>query len=159
GPEVAAVAPPAPAPWIPGPLPLEKPAAPAAEGLIWRGEPASEEAMLDAALAPYRSGDYPDAIRRLERFVGQHPRSAEGHFYLGVSLLFAGRNPEAAAALERAKALAGKTLAREAAWYLALAWQRQGLIGPALAELRRLCDEPGEHQSAACEALREPPRR
>jgi TolA-binding protein len=142
-------------------FPLEKPPVklPAESALIWRGQSGTEKekllADLGAALAFYRKDDYDTAARYLEQFTRQYPDSAEGHFYLGISLIFRERNTEAASALENAKRLAAGPLARDARWYLGLAYQREGKTALALAEWQELCANGGEYQSKACSAAQQ----
>jgi hypothetical protein len=96
-----------------------------------------------------------EAARRLTEVTRNHPRSAAAHLYLGVSLLFLQRNPEARTALGVAERLAAKEpgLAAEASWYLALASLRAGERDAALARLASLCN--GGEQARACAGLKE----
>ncbi|MBI3694578.1 MAG: hypothetical protein HY238_07025 [Acidobacteria bacterium] len=120
---------PRPAPAPPAPATragLEKPAVnlPVASALVWRGageEPQKLIQELNEALEPYRVDQYEESVRRLAAFAVRHPKSAEAHFYLGVSLLFLDRKAEAAVALEKAKERAEGPLAAQAAKYLELA--------------------------------------
>ena len=139
---------------------LEKPAIPARGGtdLVWRGSPDSGEAEdLARALEPYRTNDFPEAARRLRAFVSRHPLSASGHFYLGVSELLRAAGADAVTALENAERLA-KTdadLARETAWYLALAYRQTGQRESAAAKLDALCRGRSVRAGQACAGLSE----
>jgi hypothetical protein len=139
---------------------LEKPwtQAPAETGLVWRGSPQPEEAgVLARALEPYDANDFVEAARRLQEVVSRYPQSAAGHFYLGVSELFLGRDAAGAIALEHAERLAkgNAELAREARWYLALAYQRMGQTARAASLLDALCKAPSLRAAQACAGLRE----
>jgi TolA-binding protein len=136
---------------------LEKAAmlAPASTDLLWRG--ATDSGDLTHALEPYRADDFAEAARRLTTLVSRYPQSAAGHFYLGVSELFLGRDADAATALERAEQLAKDhaDLAREARWYLALAYRRLGQDARAAGQLDTLCRADGPRAAQACAGLRE----
>lgn len=146
---------PAPAERTSSPLRLTKPPIQLpATALLFRGggEAAGENALLEG-MAAFRRDDYATAARLLRRAAKQEPRVAEAHFYLGVSLLFLERNSEAAAALESAEAIAEGELAREAAWYLAIALHARGDRQAAARSLEKLCRMPGARHEEACRAL------
>ena len=124
-----------------------------ASALVFRGEEA-EDPLL-AAMGAFRKDDYADAARRLRQVAQEQPETAEAHFYLGVSLLFLDRDREALGALERAHKLAEGPLAREAAWYLAVAHWRLGGREAAARTLEPLCRAAGAHQQEACGILSE----
>ena len=126
--------------------------------LVMRG--ASENRQADVAgliraLEPYQAGDYTEAIKRLEPLAQKYPRAAEVPFYLGVSLLFEGKNSEAAKNLERAETLSTGQLAGASRWYLAIANIRSGRPDEAVVPLQGLCDAPGEYHARACSGLKE----
>ena len=145
-------------PNVPSVFKLEKPSmpAPAPTDLVWRGA-GSGEADLARALEPFASDDFAEAARRLRALVERYPQSAAGHFYLGVSELFLARDPDAATALETAQRLAKDSadLAREATWYLAVAYRRTGQIERAAATLDALCRGQNTRAAQACAGLRE----
>lgn len=139
---------------------LEKPAIPARTGteLVWRGSPDSGAAEdLTRALEPYRTDDFAEAARRLTALVSRHPQSASGHFYLGVIELFLAANADAVSALENAERLAkdDPDLAREAAWYLALAYRQTGQRERAAGKLDALCRGRSARAGQACAGLSE----
>ena len=139
---------------------LEKPAIPVRAGtdLVWRGSPDSVEAGdLARALEPYRTNDFGEAARRLSAFVSRHPQSASGHFYLGVSELFRAADAGAVTALENSERLAkdDADLARETAWYLALAYRRTGQRDRAAGQLDALCQGGTVRAGQACAGLSE----
>jgi predicted Zn-dependent protease len=140
-------------------LVLEKPPVtmPLAAVLIWRSESRTAQdqylAALGNALTAYRADDFAQAARRLQVLARDHP-TAEVRFYLGVCRIFLGHEDLAIAELGQARKLAQPALAREATWYLAVAYERAGRPDAAAAELATLCGEEGERQAKACEALR-----
>jgi cytochrome c-type biogenesis protein CcmH/NrfG len=147
-------------PDVPSIFQLEKPAIPARTGtdLVWRGSPDSGAAEdLSRALEPYRADDFAEAARRLRALVSRYPASASGHFHLGVSELFLAADAEAIIALENAERLAkdDAEMARETAWYLALAYRRTGQRERAAAKLDALCRAGSARAGQACGGLRE----
>lgn len=139
-------------------LPLEKPAVtvPLGDALLWRSQSrAGQDKFMEDlgnALAPYRENDFAEAARRLDILVRTRP-TPEVQFYLGVCRLFLGQNDLAVGDLLQARQKAQAAVRQDAAWYLAVAYQRVGQLESALAELRTLCGEKGEHQVRACDAL------
>jgi hypothetical protein len=86
---------------------LEPPAVPlpTVQQLLDRGETREPQAFLgemEAALVPFRAGNYGAAADGLEKLTHKWPASPEAHFYLGASLLLAGRGHSAEAPLVRA---------------------------------------------------------
>ncbi len=143
---------------------LEKPAIHPRAGtdLVWRGSPDSEAGQdLTRALEPYQTRDFAEAARRLRAFLGRHPQSASGHFYLGVSELFLAADADAVTALENAERLAkdDADLAGETAWYLALAYRRTGQHERAAGKLDPLCRGRTARSGQACAGLDELSRR
>jgi len=126
--------------------------------LVMRGASENRQAYIAGlvrALDRYQAGDYTEAIKRLEPLAQKYPRAAEVPFYLGVSLLFEGRDSEAAKNLERAETLATGWLAGASRWYLAIADIRSGRPEEAVVPLQGLCDAPGEYHARACAGLKE----
>jgi len=74
-----------------------------------------------------------------------------------VSELFLDRSADAASALENAERLAREDadLAREAKWYLALAYRRLGQDARAADQLDALCKAGVPRSEQACAGLRE----
>lgn len=145
-------------------LPLEKPAVKVSlpDALVFRSEPSNQAKLMEdlrKALEPYKADNFGDAAQRLELFTKQYPRSIEGRFYLGVSLVFLSRPADAAAELEKAKELNVASFARDVSWYLSIAYQRAGQDARSIIELQPLCAEPGNYQSQACETLKKTPKR
>jgi cytochrome c-type biogenesis protein CcmH/NrfG len=139
---------------------LEKPAISARTDtdLVWRGAPdfgVTED--LTRALEPYLTDDFAEAARRLRSLVSRYPQSASGHFHLGVSALFLAADAEAVAALESAEKLANDDaeMARETAWYLALAYRRTGQRERAAGKLDALCRSRSARAGQACAGLSE----
>jgi hypothetical protein len=148
-------APPAVAPvvalWTVTPAPVRVPLSSLGATRSSEGE-ASDGMALVAALSPYQSGDYADAVVQLLQVVKDFPASGEAHFYLGVSQLMNGHPDAAVASLGRASQLLPVARQPEAEWYRATAEQRVGLIEPARARLRALCGRTGSYQAQACTA-------
>jgi hypothetical protein len=132
---------------------------PASALLLWRGTnpaaPPAETRELVAALTPYGKDDFRQAAILLAPVSQRHPRSFEAAFYQGVSLLLLERPAEAAAPLERARALGDGPQKNEASWYLALARLRTGSIRQARPLLEEACTGGGAHAGSACGALRQ----
>jgi hypothetical protein len=116
------------------------------------GESAPAGAGLIEALGLYQAGDYARAIERLSEWVRVSPSSGDGHFYLGVSQLLAGRPSDAIAPLTAARTLLPAARWREADWYLATAQQRSGDHGGARTRLEPLCRVDGPYRTNACSA-------
>ena len=115
-----------------------------------------ERPALEQALAPFRSNDYALAAQLLASFVQRYPRNATGHFFLGVSELFLGRDATAVRALESAEQLVPGTdtpFARQTSWYLALAYVRTGRPWNARVRLEALCNGRAEFTRRACDGL------
>lgn len=143
-----------------GVLRLEKPPVmlPAAALLVWRGASDAGNTpgrSLRAALVPYEADRYGEAAEGLESLAKKYPALAEAHFYLGICRLFVGRNADAAASLKVAHNLAHAALADDAAWYLALAYHRNGRDGDARPLLEKLCSATGKNSGKACSGLKE----
>jgi TolA-binding protein len=125
--------------------------------LVWRGEetnaPDPYPAALAKALEPYRANNYASAIDALQDVAAKFPRRAEGHFYLGVSLLLAGRDGEALTQLEAARSSGDSPIAPEIDWYRAAALRNLGRNQEAEPSLQSLCSAEGIHQKEACSVL------
>jgi hypothetical protein len=132
--------------------------------LVWRGEANVTVAELSFALEPYRANDFASASDRLRELTTRFPADPRLQFYFGVTRLLTaesirnssarGTYAEAVAALEiaDARAAADLELAREATWYLALAYERLGDDQRAAEKLRELCRSPGPGAERACAA-------
>jgi len=121
-------------------------------GLVWRGTGDQRTFMNDLAeaLVPYRDGQYAAAVDRLEGVARKYQDMAEPHFYLGVSRLLAGRAADAVSPLQRAQELAEDGLRDNAAWYLAVAYERAGQPQRAREQLHALCTGSGANKDRAC---------
>jgi predicted Zn-dependent protease len=71
-------------------------------GEILKGVPGHPMAMLVTGIAQRSLGDLPAALETLRGLAATQPRSAATHFEYGQTLLEAGQNPEAVAAIRRA---------------------------------------------------------
>ena len=105
---------------------------------------------FDEAIGPWQAGNYADAALRLEVLARRFPDDADAHFYLGTAWLLAGVTPDAVAPLRRAVALAPRSLAAEASWYLGLALHDLGRHDDARRAFAEACR--GRHPHA-CRAL------
>lgn len=121
----------------------------------------AEQIDLLEPLAAYLAGNYDEAANRFATVVSRHPRSTAGHFYLGMSELLRGRETSAIPSLETASQLAAPRSeeAHNAAWYLALAFQRTRQPDRATARLTSLCETGGPWAPRACAALGAQPTR
>ncbi len=110
--------------------------------LAWRSPGGTANEFL-AAIAPavnaYRAGQYGDAENEFAKLRSRFPGSVEVPFYQGVSQLFLGKNPEAAASLESAARLSDDSFAADVSWYLAIACQRAGRPAEAREKFAALC--------------------
>jgi hypothetical protein len=131
---------------------------PAASVLIYRGNGDGNQAFLKdlaAALEPYRTDDYAEAVRRLKVLLPKYPDAAEPAYYLGVSQLSLDQNDSAIESLQTARARAGDTLRDDISWYLALAFNNGGKVAEARREVENLCMRAGEYKDRACAAVDE----
>jgi predicted Zn-dependent protease len=71
-------------------------------GEILKGVPGHPMAVLVTGIAQRSLGDLPAALETLRGLAATQPRSAATHFEYGQTLLEAGQNPEAVAAVRRA---------------------------------------------------------
>jgi hypothetical protein len=127
-------------------------------GLTPRGESAEDrKRFIDAlgeALTPYRTGNFAEAARRLERLSETYSERVEPSFYAGVSYLLSQRPAEAVIALERARAHAPSEFLDEIDWQLGLAYVHAGQPTRARVPLQRVCGSTGRLRDRACEANR-----
>lgn len=131
---------------------------PASAALVWRGQedgsarPAND---LKKALFPYQSGNYQEAVKRLDGLRKKYPSMAEAPFYQGVSQLFLNQNDKAAVALNDAVKLGKPPLLTQARWYLAVADYRTGKIEQAKDLLQPECRAGSKDSPRACQAVKE----
>jgi TolA-binding protein len=125
-----------------------------AAALLLRGDATSGRFVDDIAnaLNAYRAGRYEEATRELAALQPRYPRSVEIPFYAGVSRLMLADAPAAVRALESARALNDDTVADEAAWYLAVAYERSGNADRARPLLGALCRGSSAYVARACAA-------
>jgi hypothetical protein len=131
---------------------------PASAAIVWRGQEdaaAKQIKALKQAMAPYESGDYAEAARRLQGLRKQYPDMAQASFYLGISQLFLNQNEDAARSLKDAVNITGSPVADDAQWYLALANHRLGKDGLAWSTLDALCKAGGKDSARACAGTKE----
>jgi Tetratricopeptide repeat len=105
---------------------------------------------FNTAMAAYQKNDYHAAIEQLETLDELQPDNpAEVKFYLGVSLLLAGRSPEAIRPLQAAAELSSGPSLESSRYYLALAYLKSDHLPQALAALDSVVAMNGERQFAA----------
>jgi tetratricopeptide (TPR) repeat protein len=124
-----------------------------AAALLLRGD-RTQNFVDDVAdgLNAYRAGDYEKAARALEALEPRYPKSVEILFYAGISRLMLNQAPAAVRALEAARALSDDTFADDAAWYLAVAYERAGDVDRSRALLAALCRGSSARAAHACAA-------
>jgi TolA-binding protein len=124
--------------------------------VVYRGRASDSAAFLkafDAAITPYRRGDYGEAAVRLAGLAARFPDAPEAPLYEGVALLSMGRASEAAERLARAESLAtGTEWAPDAEYYAARARLEAGRP-QGRATLERLCASSGPYRQASCDAI------
>ncbi|MBI4914339.1 MAG: tetratricopeptide repeat protein [Acidobacteria bacterium] len=142
-------------PWRDLPVEPAPFADPGPAGTVWRGDGAAvapdAAAELRMAMQPYGAGDYVEAARRLTGLLDAHPDLHEARFFLGVSLLLAGREGESAAQLDQVVKAGGASPPPEHRWYLALALLKAGRPGDALSQLDVIVRQGGAFASRAAE--------
>jgi thioredoxin-like negative regulator of GroEL len=105
---------------------------------------------FDRAMAAYEENDFAGAIEQLETLRELGPDdAAEVNFYLGVSLLLAGRSQEAARPLRQAAQSGDGSRREDSLYYLALAYLKNNQPDQAAAELDAVIAVGGERQFAA----------
>jgi hypothetical protein len=112
---------------------------------------------LTHALETFRRGEYAAAARSLAAVRARYPSRPHAAFYLGAALLMDGRSGDALKPLTESLQLATGNvwLTDEAAWYLAVAFERASRPDSAIEVLSTLCSRAGERRDAACEGLTE----
>jgi len=136
-------------------LPLDKPDVKLTPlALVLRGEGNAGRFADDIApgLNAYRAGDYTTAARELEALEPRYPKSVEIMFYLGVSRLFLDDAGAAVPALESARAMKDDAFKDDAAWYLAVAYERIGALDRSRTLLDDLCGGKSAFAARACSA-------
>jgi hypothetical protein len=117
---------------------------PALRGATDPGERDFREAMRF-----YRRGDYPAAIPRLRAGVAAEPARADRAFFLGVSLLLVGQDPEGVEQLRKVVALGDTPFLEEARIYIARGLLRAGDVPAARAELEAVVAMQGDREPEA----------
>ena len=113
-------------------------------GMRVRDAADSTALRIDSGMALFNAGRYEEAAGRLGHAAHDEPAAT---FYVGLSLLLAGRPADARAPLAAAAAHAETPYAAEARRYLAKAWLRSGRADSALAALGAA--EPGDRAAQA----------
>jgi hypothetical protein len=118
----------------------------------WRGAGGENQFLKDMtpALNAYRRDDYAQATREFSSLTAKYPKSVEVFFYLGVSQLFEKDAAGAVRSLETARQVAPEGFAQQTAWYLAVAYERDGRKEQFGSALRQICSAKGEFSARAC---------
>jgi hypothetical protein len=142
----APAAAPDPRPWREA-FPLEPLPAPAATGS------SAQDRQLQAALEPYRKGDYEAAASALDGFRLDHPDEPVSALYLGISRLFMDEVPNGLEILRGIPGSASAEVMAEAEWYGVVGIARLREPQAAEAEARAICARGGPAAARACAAL------
>jgi TolA-binding protein len=137
-------------------LALEKPAVKLTPlAATWRGASGENQFLKDMtpALNAYRRDDYAQAMREFSALTAKYPKSVEVFFYLGVSQLFDKDAAGAVRSLETARQIAPESFAKQTAWYLAMAYERDGRKEQFESALREICSSKGEFSERACKVV------
>lgn len=108
---------------------------------------------LNAALEPYRKGDYVAAATALDGFLLDHPGDPVATLYLGISRLFMDEPQNALEILRGMPGSASEQVMAESEWYAAVGAARLRDPSAAEAAARTLCDRTGPASARACAAL------
>jgi hypothetical protein len=150
-------------PPVPSVFVLDRPAIPPGEiDLTLRGELTAAEVDNRAALALDQAdtGDLEGALTALTALVRDHPPSRRTGLALGAAQLRAGRNAEAVATLDRARAIrTHPEFADEVDWFLSIALVRTGDRARARGLLEGVCQRAGARGARACAGVAEIDRR
>jgi TolA-binding protein len=121
----------------------------------WRGARGENQFLKDMtpALNAYRRDDYAQATREFSSLTAKYPESVEVFFYLGVSQLFEKDAAGAVRSFETAKRVAPESFAQQTAWYLAVAYERDGRKELFESALREICSTKGEFSARACKVV------
>jgi tetratricopeptide (TPR) repeat protein len=117
---------------------------PALRGATDPGERGFREAMR-----LYQRGEYAAAIPRLRAVAAAEPARADRAFFLGVSLLLVGQDPEGVEQLRKVVALGDTPFLEEARIYLARGLLRAGEVAAARAELEAVVAMQGDREPEA----------
>ena len=105
---------------------------------------------FQSAMAAYQQNDFTRAIEQLEILSELEPaNAAEVNFYLGVSLLLAGRSQEAISPLKQAAQSSNGQQRESRHYYLALAYLKRNEPQQATVELDSVIEMGSEYSAAA----------
>jgi len=147
----AAVNAPEPPPVDPEPYLAAFPLAPIEAPLIAGSSPAAR--ALNAALEPYRKGDYVAAASALDGVRLDHPDDATAALFLGISRLFMDEPQNALEILRPLEYGTPPEVAAEAAWYSLVGIARLRDPSGVEAEAKALCAKGGPTAARACTAV------
>jgi TolA-binding protein len=152
--QIARVTPPVPSVFV-----VDRPAIPPGDvDLTVRGDATkvSLPNQIAAALDKADAGDVTAASSELAAVVVKHPASRSAALALGAVQLRANQNADAAAILERARALSTEAaLTDEVDWFLGMALVRTGNRDRARTLLEGICKRGGARRVSACAGVAE----
>jgi|GEM_PF-753326 len=108
------------------------------------------EKAFNSAMEAYQRDDFETAVERLWTVNELQPANArEVNFYLGVSLMLVGRNPDAIMPLNQVVESGNGPLREKSRYYLALAYVKTGQIKEAVSEADAVIAYGGEYLAPA----------
>jgi hypothetical protein len=108
------------------------------------------EKVFNSAMEAYQHNDFETAIEQLWTVNELQPTNvSEVNFYLGVSLVLVGRNPDAIAPLSQVIEAGDGPLREKSRYYLALAYVKTGRIKEAISEVDAIIANGGEYLVSA----------
>lgn len=110
---------------------------------------------LDSAFIPYRKGDYPNTLLRLEALGKVYQNNEQILFFSGICELAAGDVSLAQNYLEQVLALPDNQSKVQTQWYLALSWLKADQKEKARPLLLELKGFPNKYQSRSEEILQQ----
>ena len=145
------VNPPEPPPVDPAPYLTAFPLTPIEAPLVVGTSPAAR--ALNAALEPYRKGDYTAAASALDGVVMDNPEDTTAVLFLGISRLFMDEPQNALEILRPLEYGTPPEVAAEAAWYSLVGIARLRDPSAVEAEARALCAKGVSSSPRACAAV------
>jgi hypothetical protein len=146
-----AVNPPEPPPVDPAPYLAAFPLTPIEAPLVAGTSPGAR--ALNAALEPYRKGDYVAAASALDGVRMDDPDDATAALYLGISRLFINEPQNALEILRPLEYGTPPLVAAEAAWYSLVGIARLRDPSAVEGEAEALCTKGGPTAARACSAV------
>jgi hypothetical protein len=142
---------PEPPPVDPAPYLAAFPLTPIEAPLVAGISPAAR--ALNAALEPYRKGDYHAAASALDGFLLDNPEDSTAALFLGISRLFMDEPQNALEILRPLEYGTPPQVAAEAAWYSLVGIARLRDPSAVESEAKALCAKGGPTSARACTAV------